>query len=106
MHQRNSQLCTRHFPLYINAKTRETWPHRYIWQLPGACLLQQVEAHITALNCHAADLSERCLQLINLVGELIDHLLQFGGRLEIVIVHRGLHLIFGRLKPVAQRRQS
>ena len=50
--------------------------------------------------------SERCLQLINLVGELIDHLLQFGGRLEIVIVHRGLHLIFGRLKPVAQRRQS
>ena len=51
-------------------------------------------------------LSERRLQLIDLVGERVDQLLQLGGRLEVVVVHRGLHLVFRLLLPCEQLRQT
>ena len=83
----NAKGTGRHQAIYNAQRSLQTCPHAVLVQLPRTML------------------SERRLQLIDLVGERVDQLLQLGGRLEVVVVHRDLHRVFRLLLPCAQLRQ-
>ena len=91
----------------------DVWFHPITCNSLGDGLLQDEHRPRVAAFCDCVQLhheptmlSERRLQLIDLVGERVDQLLQLGGRLEVVVVHRGLHLVFRLLLPCEQLRQT